>query len=131
MIQIAAVADLVVQEFRGGLSMDKQQAIKLFEILQKDAEHAREIAVRGDSIYYSSDALISAYSLAISVLKVLDIPEIPETDSDPRLRLKCCWFEHRRDLCIFVNDQSITSEQIQKITYSGRDTGCVLFYWGE
>lgn len=55
--------------------MNKEQAIELFEGLKREAKQTRDAWGIGEPGYYMSDALIPAYSLAISILKVLDVDE--------------------------------------------------------
>ena len=53
--------------------MNKEQAIELFENLIKYAENAQSTFDVGDVNYYTNEALISAYKLTISVVKVLEL----------------------------------------------------------
>lgn len=58
--------------------MNKEQAIELFENLIKYSENAKSDASLGDVRYYTNESLISAYKLAISVVKSLDLVEETE-----------------------------------------------------
>lgn len=53
--------------------MNKEQAIELFENLIKYSENAKSDAGLDDVSYYTNESLISAYKLAISVVKSLDL----------------------------------------------------------
>lgn len=65
--------------------MNKEQAIKLFEGLIKDWEQAKNVCELGDTGYYTSQALISAYNIAISVLKVMEMEEPKPEKVEARL----------------------------------------------